>query len=97
MRPFHVRVNGDRLFRITAADAFGDGEEFTVDCRDVRSTFESQSIVPAEAVATRETLLAEPQTRDAIATAYLNATSHESGQFPGGGTMLPPDFTTEIL
>lgn len=95
--PFNVRVNGDRLFRITTADAFGDGEEYTVDCRDVRSTFESQAIVPAKFTDTRESLLAHSQVRDAIASSYLNATSHESGQFPGGGTSLPDGYSIEIL
>ena len=94
VRPFHVRVNGNRLFRITPLSPFAerdrDGKDYDyvpVDCRDVRSTFESQSIVEARTAASRETLLADSQTRDAIASAYASATK----------TTLPDEYSIEIL
>ncbi len=91
MQAFHITVNGDRLFRITPV------EGCAVDCCDVKTGFESQSIVGPGDLASAETLLADGQTRDAIASAYYNATSHESGHYPVGGTGLPDDFTTEIV
>lgn len=98
VKAFHVRVNGDRLFRITPLDEFpASGDSWVpVDCRDVRSTMEAQSIVEASVATSREALLADEQTRDAIRSAYLNATSQESGHFPAGGVHLPADFTVTV-
>lgn len=99
MSAFHVKVNNGRLFRITPLESFpASGDDWVpVDCRDVRSTFESQAIIEASAAKTPESVIADPQVRDAIRSAYLNATSHESGQFPAGGEHLPEDFAVTLV
>jgi hypothetical protein len=84
MTPFHITVNG-RLFRISPAGV-------VVDCRDVRARMESQAIVEADVAGDRSRILADSQVRDAIASAYYNATARESGRYPVGGTALPDDF-----
>ena len=97
---FHIRVGvAGRLFCITPLDTFpASGDDWIpVDCRDVRSTMESQAIVEASVAADRGALLADPQVRDAIRSAYLNATSHESGQYPGGGVILDDPFRIEFV
>lgn len=98
MKAFLVRANG-RLFRITPLEDFpASGEDWTpVDCRDVRSTFESQAIIAASVARAPESIVAEDQIRDAIRSAYLNATSHESGRYPAGGEHLPEDYEITIL
>jgi hypothetical protein len=98
IKPFNVWVAGDRLFRITPLDEFPEGNEtyVPVDCRDVRSTMEAQSIVEAHAAGSRETLLADGQTRDAIASAYLSATRMEATQGQAVLAILPDDFTIVI-
>jgi hypothetical protein len=88
MGPFHVRAGG-RLFRITPAGVL-------VDCRDTRTGFESQAIVGAGQTETPEAILADSQVRDAIASAYYNATSKEGGRYPVGGTALPGNFTITL-
>jgi hypothetical protein len=101
IKSFLVRVNGTgnnsdgRLFRITPLESFpvSDDDYVPVDCKDIRTRFESQSIVELSTAASRETLLADSQTQDAIASAYLNATSYESGRYPAGGVLLPEGFT----
>jgi glutathione S-transferase len=98
MQAFHARVNG-RLFRITPLESFPVGEDdfVPVDCRDVRSAFESQAIVEAVTAKTPGTLIADGQVRDAIRSAYYSATSHESGRFPVGGDHLPEDFAITLV
>jgi len=81
----HIRV-ASRLFRITVAGIL-------VDVRDTRSTFETQAIL-ADLLPFGE-ILKDSQVRDAISSTYYNATSHESGKYPVGGTWLPDDFTIE--
>lgn len=82
-----IRV-ASRRFRLTLTREEGTG--LLVDVRDIATTFESQAI--ADEDATNEQALADSQVRDAIRSTYLNATSHESGGYPSGGTMLPADF-----
>lgn len=91
VRAFHVRVNGDRLFRITPLGAFPvESDNYVpVDCRDVATTMEAQSIVEAPVADSRETLLADEQTRDAIRSAYGNAVRVAGGEY----VHLPDDFT----
>lgn len=89
MDTFRIRAGG-RVFRITV-------EVAAVDCRDVATGTEAQSIVSPAELTSRETLLADPQTRDAIASAYYNATSREAGTYPTGGTALPDGFPVEYL
>jgi hypothetical protein len=104
-RSFLARVNGTgnnqdgRLFRITPLEPFpaGGDDYVPVDCRDVRSRFEAQAIIEAGQAKTPDTILADSQVRDAIVSAYYNATSHESGQYPVGGTRLPDGFTVIVL
>lgn len=90
--PFTVRVNGNRLFRITPVETFwcGDLQYVPVDCRDIRTGMESQSIVELGQAVTRAGLIADEQTRDAIRSAYANAT-----RSPGdlSGAWLPDDYT----
>jgi ABC-type molybdenum transport system ATPase subunit/photorepair protein PhrA len=95
---FHARVNG-RLFRITPLESFpASGDDWVpVDCRDVRSTFESQAIIGLCSAQTPESVIAEDQVRDAIRSAYLNATSRESGRYPVGGDSLPEDFKITLV
>jgi hypothetical protein len=68
-----------------------------VDCRDVRTTYESQAIIAGKDAETRELVVAESMVRDAIRSAYYNATSHESGRFPVGGEHLPDDFEVKVI
>ena len=97
MNAFHVRVNG-RLFRITPLESFpASGDDWVpVDCRDVRSTFESQAIIEMGEAATPESVVGDSQVRDAIRSAYYNATSYESGRYPVGGEHLPEDFAVTL-
>jgi hypothetical protein len=98
MTAFHVRVSG-RLFCITPLESFPvDEDDFVpVDCRDVRSTFESQAIIEASAAKTPESIIADAQVRDAIRSSYYSATSHESGRYPVGGADLPEDFEVTLV
>jgi hypothetical protein len=96
--PFHVRAGG-RLFRITPLETFPVGDDWfsPVDCRDVRTTLEAQAIVEADVAAARETLIASDGIRDALRSAYLNATSYEVGpDHRVGGTHLPDDFLVTL-
>jgi hypothetical protein len=90
MREFQIRAGG-RLFLITPEAV----SPCTVDVRDMATGTEAQSIVAPGDLASRATLLADSQTRDAIASAYYNATAREGGRYPVGGTALPADFTVE--
>jgi hypothetical protein len=94
MNAFHVRVNG-RLFRITPVPE-PHNDWTLVDCRDARTTFESQAMLDGT-TATPESILADSQVRDAIRSAYYNATSHESGLYPVGGDHLPEDFAITLI
>lgn len=81
---FHILAGG-RMFRITQNGAL-------VDCRDTRTGDESQAIIDAHAAQNTTNVLADSQVRDAIASAYYNATCRESGKYPLGGTSLPDGF-----
>ena len=74
--PFLVRAGG-RLFRITAHEPFTscDDDWVPVDALDSQTGFSSQAIIIASAAASRESIIAEDQVRDAIRSAYLNATT----------------------
>jgi hypothetical protein len=91
MITFSVRVHNRRWFVITQPGPC------LVDCRDTRTGFESQAIVDAATSQSRTLILADSQVRDAIRSAYHNATSHESGRYPVGGERLPEDFTIELI
>jgi hypothetical protein len=96
VRSFLVRVN-ERLFRIFPLESFPCGNEdyIPVDCKDSRTRYESQAIM--EAAQTPEAVIADSQVRDAIRSAYYNATAHESGHYPAGGTHLPDDFEVRLI
>jgi hypothetical protein len=86
--PFQVRVAGRRM-QVTV-------DWPAIDCRDILTGDESQAI-GGVGMTTRETVLADSQVRDAIRSAYYNATSRESGRYPVGGTRLPDGFAIEII
>lgn len=94
---FPVRVAG-RLFQITPHRPFSvaDDRYVPVDCRDVRTHMESQAIVRASVLRSRMTLLGVRPLRDAVKSAYLNATALESGDYPAGGVLLPDNFMIEV-
>lgn len=94
--PFTAIVNDTRRFRITPLETFwcGDHLYVPVDCRDTLTGMTSQSIVELATAATAAGLAGDEQTRDAIRSAYQNATSFDrAGRYTiGKGTRLPADF-----
>jgi hypothetical protein len=97
---FLVRAGG-RLFRITAlSESFTscDDRWTPVDVRDLRTGFESQAIILTEACASRAAILEESQVRDAIRSAYMNATTiWANHRIVLSGPRLPDDFPVTII
>lgn len=94
--PFRVLVNGSRVFRIKPyPEAFTSCDDWwtPVDCQDVSTGMESQSIVLTAAVTDPAELIKDGQTRDAIRSAYCSATTPR-GEVTGG-EHLPELFTIE--
>lgn len=88
-----VRAGG-RLFRITVtAEPVG----LIIDCRDSVTTFESQALIWEETEMPFAEIIKDSMVRDAIRSAYLNATAHESGNYPTGGTRLPDGYEITVL
>jgi len=104
VQPFLVKAGG-RIFRITPGDPFpearnpaGDNDWFSpVDCRDLLTRAEAQSIVEDETAADRGKLIADEMTRGAVGAAYEQATALESGRGHLGATSLPDGFAIEIV
>lgn len=96
-KSFLARSAG-RLFRISSQRPFGARGDWwsPVDCRDMLTGMESQAIVRASLLRSRAVLLGAQPVRDAVKSAYLNATAWESGDYPAGGTLLPDDFVIEV-
>ena len=78
----HSTVN-QREMRITTKGIIAD-------CLDMATGHESQVITGPWGNAAR--VLADSHVRDAVRSAYYNATSLESGHYPVGGDKLPEDF-----
>lgn len=98
-RPFYVDVNG-RRFRISPyPESFISCDDYwtPVDCKDVHTRTEAQSIVLTSVTETPEALIKDEQTRDAIRSAYHNALAQETGHYPGEADRLPDAFTVTII
>ncbi len=80
---YHVTVAG-RAMTVTVTGVLAD-------CRDAATGYESQAILGASVPSAQ--VLADSQVRDALRSAYYNATSREAGTYPTGGTVLPENFT----
>ena len=97
---FLIRAGG-RLFRVTALDdsfTSCDDQWTPVDVRDLRTGLESQAIILTEACASRELIVADQQVRDAIRSAYMNATTEwADGRMTVIGEHLPEDFPVTLI
>jgi hypothetical protein len=89
--PFRVTVEGRQL-SITPGEVFGEREggatylSVPVDCRDAAAGCTSQAIVDAADAASPAAIIGDSQVRDAIASAYFNATQ----------TALPHGFGVQM-
>jgi hypothetical protein len=81
---FTVKAGG-RWFRIICRGVL-------IDCRDITSGYESQAVVDNATAHSQTLIISDRQVRDAIRSAYYNATSQENGTYPVGGTFLPDNF-----
>lgn len=88
IKPFGIRVNGQRTMRVIVKRDFQQDDDwyYTVDVRDNRSTFSSQAIIDESRARDRITVIGTDIVRDAVASAYLAATK----------TALPARFSIEL-